>query len=44
MLFRSLHATEVLLLKPGCLPVTASGKVQRRRSKEMFLAGEHDTW
>lgn len=39
-----LHATEVLLLKPGCLPVTASGKVQRRRSKEMFLAGEHDAW
>jgi acyl-CoA synthetase (AMP-forming)/AMP-acid ligase II len=39
-----LRAAAVLLLKPGCLPVTASGKVQRRRSKEMFLAGEHDTW
>jgi acyl-CoA synthetase (AMP-forming)/AMP-acid ligase II len=39
-----LHAATVLLLKPGALPVTASGKVQRGRSKEMFVAGEHDAW
>lgn len=31
---------DVVLLKPGSIPVTASGKVQRRRCREMYLAGE----
>ena len=31
---------DVVLLKPGGIPVTASGKVQRRRCREMYLAGE----
>jgi acyl-CoA synthetase (AMP-forming)/AMP-acid ligase II len=39
-----LHAATVLLLKPGGLPLTASGKVQRRRSRDMLMAGEHDAW
>ncbi|MEQ8226658.1 MAG: AMP-binding protein [Rhodospirillales bacterium] len=31
---------DVVLLKPGGIPVTASGKVQRRRCRDLYLAHE----
>ena len=34
----------VILLKPGGLPRTTSGKVQRRRCRDLLLAGELSTW
>jgi acyl-CoA synthetase (AMP-forming)/AMP-acid ligase II len=34
----------VILLKPGGLPRTTSGKVQRKRCRALFLAGELSTW
>lgn len=34
----------VLLLRPGGLPRTTSGKVQRRRCRDLYLAGQHRTW
>ena len=37
-----LHAFAVLLIKPGSLPKTSSGKVQRRLCREKFLANELD--
>jgi acyl-CoA synthetase (AMP-forming)/AMP-acid ligase II/acyl carrier protein len=30
----------IVLLRPGALPLTSSGKVQRGRCREMYLAGE----
>ncbi len=36
----SLKVTEVVTLKAGQLPKTSSGKLQRRKTREMFLAGE----
>lgn len=35
-----LHLDSVVLIKPKDLPITTSGKVQRRLSKQMYLAGE----
>ncbi|MDP5135116.1 amino acid adenylation domain-containing protein [Rheinheimera baltica] len=35
-----LHLDRVVLIKPKELPTTTSGKVQRRLSKQMYLAGE----
>lgn len=32
----------VVLIKPGTLPRTPGGKVQRRRAKELYLAGQLD--
>lgn len=32
--------THVVLLEPGALPKTSSGKLQRRRARDMYLAGE----
>jgi len=34
----------VILLKPGVLPRTTSGKVQRKRCRDLLLAGELSTW
>jgi acyl-CoA synthetase (AMP-forming)/AMP-acid ligase II len=34
----------VILLKPGRLPRTTSGKVQRKRCRDLLLAGEFSTW
>jgi acyl-CoA synthetase (AMP-forming)/AMP-acid ligase II len=34
----------VLLLRPGGLPRTTSGKVQRRKTRELYLTGEHKSW
>jgi acyl-CoA synthetase (AMP-forming)/AMP-acid ligase II/acyl carrier protein len=36
----ALHVLEVVLLKPGGLPKTSSGKVQRRETRRQFLASE----
>ena len=36
----SLKVTEVVTLKAGQLPKTSSGKLQRRKTREMFLSGE----
>ncbi|MBD1913888.1 MULTISPECIES: fatty acyl-AMP ligase [unclassified Leptolyngbya] len=33
----------IVLLKPGDLPLTSSGKIQRRRCRELFLKGEWET-
>jgi acyl-CoA synthetase (AMP-forming)/AMP-acid ligase II/acyl carrier protein len=33
----------IVLLRPGALPLTSSGKVQRSRCREMFLSGELDS-
>jgi amino acid adenylation domain-containing protein/thioester reductase-like protein len=38
-----LHLDRVVLIKPKDLPMTTSGKVQRRLSKQMYLAGEFTT-
>ena len=35
-----LHLSVVALLKPGTLPKTTSGKVQRSRCKSLYMAGE----
>jgi len=35
----SLRVAEVVLLKAGQLPKTSSGKLQRRKTREQFLAG-----
>lgn len=35
-----LHLDRVVLIKPKDLPITTSGKVQRRLSKQMYIAGE----
>jgi acyl carrier protein len=32
----------IVLLRPGALPLTSSGKIQRRRCRELFEAGELD--
>ncbi|MEL6354651.1 MAG: AMP-binding protein, partial [Cyanobacteria bacterium J06627_28] len=37
-----LHASAVVLLKPGQLPRTTSGKIQRHRCKQCFETGEWD--
>jgi acyl-CoA synthetase (AMP-forming)/AMP-acid ligase II len=34
----------VILLKPGGLPRTTSGKVQRKRCRDLLLTGELSTW
>ena len=34
---------EVLVVRTGSLPLTTSGKVQRRRSRQMFERGEFAT-
>jgi len=36
----SLTVSEVVCLKPGNLPKTSSGKLQRRKTREQFLRGE----
>ncbi|MET7419838.1 amino acid adenylation domain-containing protein [Dactylosporangium sp. NPDC005555] len=36
--------TAALLLKPGGLPRTTSGKVRRRQSRDLYLAGELKSW
>ena len=38
----SLKVTEVVTLRAGQLPKTSSGKLQRRKTREMFLSGELD--
>ena len=35
-------AQEIALLRPGALPKTTSGKIQRARSRELYLAGALD--
>ncbi len=35
-----LHIAAVVLLKPGALPKTTSGKIQRRLSKSRYIAGD----
>ena len=37
-----LQVRSIVFIKPGQLPKTSSGKVQRQSSKKMFLAGEID--
>jgi acyl-CoA synthetase (AMP-forming)/AMP-acid ligase II len=39
-----IRAKAVVLLRPGGLPRTTSGKVQRGRCRLLFLAGEHKSW
>ncbi len=36
----SIPASEILLVPPGSLPKTSSGKLQRRRSRQLWAAGE----
>ena len=36
----SLSAADVACLKPGSLPKTSSGKLQRRKAREQYLRGE----
>jgi fatty-acyl-CoA synthase len=36
----TLTVSDVVLLAPGTLPKTTSGKLQRRRTRELYLAGE----
>jgi hypothetical protein len=36
----SLKVTDVVLLGAGQLPKTSSGKLQRRKTREQYLAGE----
>jgi fatty-acyl-CoA synthase len=36
----SLKVTDVVLLGPGQLPKTSSGKLQRRKTRDQYLAGE----
>jgi fatty-acyl-CoA synthase len=36
----SLRVTDVVLLRPGQLPKTSSGKLQRRKTREQYLRGE----
>jgi acyl-CoA synthetase (AMP-forming)/AMP-acid ligase II len=35
----SLAATDIVCLKPGSLPKTSSGKLQRRKTRQMYLDG-----
>ncbi len=35
-----LSAHDLVLIRPGALPKTSSGKVQRRKTREMYLTGE----
>ena len=35
-----LAPNDVVLLGKNCLPKTSSGKVQRRKTREMYLSGE----
>lgn len=39
----SLSTREVVCLKPGALPKTSSGKLQRRKTREMYLKGDLGT-
>ncbi|MFB9449237.1 fatty acyl-AMP ligase [Dactylosporangium vinaceum] len=39
-----LHAGTVILLRPGALPRTTSGKVQRRRSRDLLPDGGPRAW
>jgi acyl-CoA synthetase (AMP-forming)/AMP-acid ligase II len=39
-----LTAREIVLIKPGSIPKTSSGKIQRHRCREKFLAGTLDLW
>ena len=38
-----LHIAAVVLVKPGSIPKTSSGKIQRHACKAGFLAGDLDT-
>jgi acyl-CoA synthetase (AMP-forming)/AMP-acid ligase II len=38
-----IRVTQVVLLRPGGLPRTTSGKIRRGRCRELFLAGEFTT-
>ncbi|MEE9414059.1 MAG: hypothetical protein V3V01_02170, partial [Acidimicrobiales bacterium] len=35
-----LPAKDIVFLEPGTLPKTSSGKLQRSKARELFLAGE----
>jgi len=39
-----LRIQEVVLLKPGTVPKTSSGKIQRHASKQGYLVGTLDVW
>ena len=39
-----LRAHAIVLLRPGALPRTSSGKVRRRACRDGYLAGSLDTW
>ncbi len=39
-----IRVTQVVLLRPAGLPRTTSGKLQRARCRELFLAGTLKTW
>ncbi|MFI5908304.1 fatty acyl-AMP ligase [Dactylosporangium sp. NPDC051541] len=39
-----LHAATVILLRPGALPRTTSGKVQRRRCRDLLPGGGPKAW
>ncbi len=39
-----IRVTQVVLLRPAGLPRTTSGKVRRRRCRDLFMAGELKTW
>jgi acyl-CoA synthetase (AMP-forming)/AMP-acid ligase II len=39
-----IRVAQVVLLRPGGLPRTTSGKVRRRRCRELFLSGGLKTW
>lgn len=39
-----IRVAQVILLRPAGLPRTTSGKVRRRRCRELFLAGDLKTW
>ncbi|WP_432988907.1 hypothetical protein [Dactylosporangium sp. CA-233914] len=39
-----LHVETLILPRPGALPRTTSGKVQRRRSRELLSDGGPKAW
>jgi hypothetical protein len=39
-----IHVGRVILLRPGGLPRTTSGKVQRKRCRDLFLTDGLTTW
>jgi acyl-CoA synthetase (AMP-forming)/AMP-acid ligase II len=39
-----LHVHDVVLIRPGTIPKTTSGKIRRSLARELFLGGELEVW